>query len=461
MLWTIVKKEFIQQLSTRKLLFSLVTTFILSFFALHISATKYYSTFEVYSNAVMTQQKAAGDIKALDEDDYNSFDMSDMDYSVIRKPTPMSIYCRGMEDNFGSVGRLDPLRMPYTAQPFGQMGTMSGINFEDILKDTFSTIDFTFIVKFFFSLMVIIISFNIVSNEREQGTLKMIHAQNVSRRTLLNGKWLANSLLLGICIFLFILFSMLYVMLSKNIIFNTQDVIRLFLFFLFSFLFALLFFQASLLISCIFRSSQSVLITVFLIWLLSLFILPNIGLLISKRFVEIPPLDYVRTEQHKIYEQMQKEASTGERPRGQNLMYEIQDAVWGAKQHYLNRLKEQRAVYDLLSLISPSQVYSFASEHIMGTSIRDYDMYMNRVRLENENYTKQVKIMSATPPPPNFRALQFGVFLSVAEASAQNNRNPLGRSIYNAMPYFVWFIIINGILYFFTLLYYDRKTNIL
>jgi ABC-type transport system involved in multi-copper enzyme maturation permease subunit len=354
--------------------------------------------------------------------------------------------------------------MPFVAEPFGQMGIMSGVNFEDILKDTFSTIDFTFIVKFFFSLMVIIISFDIVSNEREQGTLKMIHSQNVSRRTLLNGKWLANSLLLGICVFLFLLFSLLYIMLSKNIILETQDVIRLFLFFIFSFLFALLFFQTSLLISCIFRSSPSVLITVFLIWLLSLFILPNIGLLISKGFVEIPPLDYTHNEEQKIFkaysEKGREAAKAGDTDKVADLMYEREDTVWGVKQHYLNRLKNQRAMYELLSLISPSQVYSFASEHIMGTSISDYDMYMNRVRLENENYTKQVRIMRTTPQPER-RSLTFGVFLSITDASAQNNRNQLGKSIYNALLYFVWFIVINGILYFFTLLYYDRKTNIL
>ena len=91
MLWTIFKKEFLQQILTRKLMFSLAITFILSFFALHISATHYYSIFEEYNNAFSKQQNIARNIMALDEEDYSSIDMSDMDYSVLRKPTPMNI----------------------------------------------------------------------------------------------------------------------------------------------------------------------------------------------------------------------------------------------------------------------------------------------------------------------------------------------------------------------------------
>ena len=107
MLRTIIKKELLQQIQTRKFIISAVVSIILMLLCIHVSSEQYLNKLQDYQYAVTTQQHLHNEIRLITEKNRNDIQMENWDNAVFRKPTPLSIFCRGREYNFGEVGRID------------------------------------------------------------------------------------------------------------------------------------------------------------------------------------------------------------------------------------------------------------------------------------------------------------------------------------------------------------------
>ena len=97
-----------------------------------------------------------------------------------------------MEDRFGVVGDLSSSNVPFMAQPIGKTQTNNEFDLDEVLDESFGSIDFAMIINLLFSLVAIFLAFDLVSRERELGTLKLLHVNYVSRSTVISGKWLAG-----------------------------------------------------------------------------------------------------------------------------------------------------------------------------------------------------------------------------------------------------------------------------
>lgn len=127
------------------------------------------------------------------------------------------------------------------------------------------------------ALLAIVLGNTAISKEYKNGTIKLILTRGVFRDSLLNGKLLGNlTLLAGITVITGIItFGSLMAIGGVTLLFN--DVFRLLLFFLMSFLYMGFFTVLSMGIASIFiKGSKALLLTV-IIWLVLSFVFPQIG----------------------------------------------------------------------------------------------------------------------------------------------------------------------------------------
>jgi len=462
MLKTLIQKELLQQLHSHKFVISTVISICLMLLCLHISAENYLKKLAEYDRAVSNQRLLLTQMESATEANVRQFDFRSFHDAIFRKPTPLSIFCQGMENQLGEVGQIDVLRVPFLAQPISKMGYFNQFDLNELLERFFAEIDFVLVVQIILSLMAVFIAFDLVTGEREAGVLKLTLAYNVARLNLITAKWLAGNLILIISVLFGVLVGFIYLQFVQNILFSGAEIIRLAGLFLLSLLYLLFFFQLALFFSCLSRSSQQAIISLIWIWMLLLFIGPDLSIVFGKQIAPIPVLDFLETEERKLEQKFDHlKYQTNDREERDKIREQEKQAEWQLRQHYLNQLKSQKRTVVQISSLSPASAFQFAAEYLAGTSVNDYEHFMERVRLENQNYSEIFKrtIMPKTFEEGRQRFLQLGNLLK--NASSDSNRLSLQKSCVNASPFVFWLVLLNSILFTGTVVYFDRKTIVL
>ena len=458
MLKTLIQKELLQQLHSRKFIISAVISICLMLLCLQISTESYLNKLAEYQNVQNAYKKAIQEVQNLTVETAFSY-RSDFDPNIFRKPTPLCIFSQGKENDLGGMVAVGS-RVPFIAQPIGKTDFFNEFDMAEVLDDAFAKIDFVLAIQFLFSLIAIFVAFDLVTGERETGMLKLVQAQNVSRLKVIAGKWLAGSIVLGCTMLLGLLLGMIYLLLIKGIVFDNIHVVRLILIFTLAVIYVLFFFQFALLSSCILRSSQMTIMVMLFIWTLAIFIMPNFSLLIGKTISPLPPIDDLSMRTRKIAKEadIKKWQTKSSEERDRIRKQEYRD-IWQIQKYHLDQMKQQRQTSMLISLISPAPTFAFATEYLAGTSVADYEVFMERARLESANWFKQQFPKDMTPE--KLLSLRRQYLQTFSQATFDTNRTGLDDALRNAAPFIVWLIILNSVLYFSIVVYYDRRTKIL
>ncbi len=136
-------------------------------------------------------------------------------------------------------------------------------------------------------LLIIFLTFNSFSREREEGTLKLVHGQGLSMRTLLNGKLLGTY---SIVLFLFIpvILISFFLLDRQSIAIDKQVYLKFVLIIIAYALYFFIFTQISVLVSAFSRNSAASLITLLGIWCLSCVIVPKAAADLAEKLYPAP-----------------------------------------------------------------------------------------------------------------------------------------------------------------------------
>ena len=164
----------------------------------------------------------------------------------------------------------------------------------------FGELTIALILKVLLPLLIIFLTFNTFSKEREEGTLKLIHAQGISMRKLLMGKvW--GTYLMVLLIFLPI-FIFAYVFLNQESAIHSSGVTAKF--FLLNLVYAvyfLIFVFLCVLISAFSRSSGFSLLTLLGLWIAACIIMPKATTNLADKLYPTPSqFEFKRTIQEKV-----------------------------------------------------------------------------------------------------------------------------------------------------------------
>jgi len=347
MLGTLIRKEMLLNLLSFKFSIITVLSTILILVSIFIMYRDYGLALENYE--ILASESAA----------------------AVIPPTPLSIFAKGLEENLCRAHVLG----------FGQRISASSKqqSVNDLFK-VFTVPDLLYIIKVILSLCAMLFAFDMVSGEKEAGTLRQSLSGSLGRPILIAGKWIGGFVSFILPFFLAVLLGTIFVTSLPMVQMNTQDWAKLGLFLLSSVIYLAVFFSLGLLISCLtHRSSTSLVLSLF-VWAILVFLIPNLGNILARQFVEVPTVQQLELRRRQIaisaWQEVNRLQLVRERMARLERSRSEQDQV---TEDYRNRFDRLVTLSQSITRVSPTAAFTFLATDLMGTGMLEEGRLKNAV----------------------------------------------------------------------------------
>jgi ABC-type transport system involved in multi-copper enzyme maturation permease subunit len=287
-------------------------------------------------------------INNIEEHSYKTTDPNEI--LIKKQPSVLSIYISGTQE-------LMDRTFIFNRDVYEPMELSAGINL-NIFRQLFPTLDFLYLVKMLFSLLALILSFDLICGEKNEGTLKLILTNTVSKGEIIFGKLIANYILLIFPILIVFILNIVLLGISSKVELKSDDYFRLFIILLFSFIYLGGFLSIGILVSSLSSSSQNSLIVCFIVWIVLLIIIPTTSSLISKNVSEIP--------NERIFEEKKQWLINAE-GTADNAKTNINQLT----NDFRNKLAKHIKLNASLNRTTPSGAYSILTTNVAGYGFED------------------------------------------------------------------------------------------
>lgn len=183
-----------------------------------------------------------------------------------------------------------------------------GVNTDEMIKnynnnplDTlFPPFDFIIVVSILMSLLAILFSYNAISGEAEEGTLRLMLSNRLPRMLLLTGKWIGGMVCIFIPFILSILLISTYINLSSVIQWTGYHWLCFVLLCGASLLFISIFYLIGLTISCTVKNSTLSMLLSLFVWVILILVIPNVSPYVAAQFYKVPSVNKIEKEMARI-----------------------------------------------------------------------------------------------------------------------------------------------------------------
>ncbi|MEE2821721.1 MAG: DUF3526 domain-containing protein [Acidobacteriota bacterium] len=268
-----------------------------------------------------------------------------------------------------------------------------------------SRFDLAFVTVYLFPLLILALTYNLISSEREQGTLAMVLSQPVSLRKFVVGKVGFRALM---ALTLVIGFSILAFLLNGVNLFGMGTTLKLLLWISIVIVYSAFWFGLALAVNTIGRSSATNAIILTSLWLVFVVLVPSVVNLLVKTLHPVPSrVEYIvamrdasmnaRAEEAQLlsifYEDHPELLSEDEQSHTENfdtLQWAAEMKVEESMQPVLNRfnkqLAKQQTQVNRLRFLSPAIVTQEALNEIAGTGPTRFRHFMSIVDAFHEEW---------------------------------------------------------------------------
>jgi len=341
MLKSIIRKEILSNLLSYK--FSIIT--ILSTILILVSILVMYRDYCLaMENYEVLQKESEGAI------------------AVIR-PTSLSIFAKGLEENLcrsyesGFVGRIDISTKQKSVNNLFKL---------------FTAPDLLYIIKVILSLCAMLFAFDIVSGEKETGTLCQSLSNSLKRPILIIGKWIGGFTSFILPFFMAVLLGTIFVTLSPMIDMNLDNFLKLGLFVVNSMIYLAIFFSLGLLVSCVTHQSSSSLVISLFVWAMLVFLIPNLGNILARQLVRIPTVQQLELKREQIQIRTELEVNRLQSwPERKECIKRADSERETLTEDYRNRFNRLVKVSQNITRISPAAAFTFLATDITGTGMAE------------------------------------------------------------------------------------------
>jgi len=406
MLSTLIKKEFLGHLLTFRFAVAMILCEALILASTYILVRDYEVRLKNHDEAAAQHEQGMKYIKVF----------SQVRATVDRRPHPLSILAAGSERDLGSSVFVRHLQVPVSA--YGKGGSSNP------LLSVFSSVDLAMIVRVLLSLLVLLLSYDAISGERERDTLAQTLANSVSRAHVLLGKYLGGMAGVTVALLIALLSAVLVAGLSQSVSFSASEYVRIGGILLASLLYLSALFLVGMLISARAGRSSTSLILLFFLWIVFVVLIPNASAYLSKHIRPVPSDAEVSAETEElergIWEEMGAYKRQHPRPRwwdwrllvdcwrwtggtpyarylgygpreavewylpgtlyAVELQLEYADKIWAVHRRHQNELLAQRGVAQTIARLSPAWLYGNVCSILAGTDVGNYLRFMDATR---------------------------------------------------------------------------------
>jgi len=313
--------------------------------------------------------------------DYELIRPQPNDPIAVLPPNPLSVFAKGLDDAMTRSFEVSIIGIEVRA------GRQSG----NVIFSFFPSPDFVYVVKVVLSLVALLFGFDQISREKEAGTLKLIFANSLSRASVLAGKWLGNFLSLALPFLLVTLLGIALMSLDPALRPSGSVLGRLALLIAMSLVYIALFLSLGMLVSSITRRSASSLVILLFIWSLLVFVLPNLGTLLARQFVDVPSVRALSEKREQIWTRevllrySDKTDNWDARIKAMNAEFDKMEEDYRNKFDRLARLSKN------INRISPAASFVYAATEIAGTGIGEEGLLKNEVTRYKNRFLEDIR----------------------------------------------------------------------
>ena len=256
-------------------------------------------------------------------------------------------------------------------------------------------IDWAFVIGYVLSLIALLFTFDTVSGEREQGTLRLMLANPIPRHTVLIGKFLGAFISVNIPFVLAVLINLLVISTSSTVHLSTYEWGRLGIIIGIAMLYLSLFLALGLLVSARVRQSAVSLVILLLIWVSFVVFMPNTLASIASRFSPARSYDAFqedrRQTRHAILDVYHTQRNATDDPSKRMVIsgeYVTEDATQDGRlrQAYLSERIAQVSQARTITRISPVAIAQHLLEVFAGTGLERHLQFVENVQLYDREY---------------------------------------------------------------------------
>jgi ABC-type transport system involved in multi-copper enzyme maturation permease subunit len=150
------------------------------------------------------------------------------------------------------------------------------------------------------SLLAILFSYDAIAGERQNGTLRLVIANSISRTKVLLGKFIGGTISLIIPFILALLVGVLYISINPAIQWDGSAWAELALLTAASITFITLFYLLGLMVSSFSRHSFTSILNCLFLWILLILVIPNICPYISAQLYRVPSIKEIERKEGEI-----------------------------------------------------------------------------------------------------------------------------------------------------------------
>jgi len=399
MIWKIAKKEFLLNLMTFKFAVGTILCVVLMIVFMPVLVNDYKQRLKDYNANVSATQAELQKAKV-----YHTIFVGWRHY-IYRPPAILSVFSKDIEHNVGDSVRIGVYDVPELSA-----GSKEVNPYVSILP----TLDISLIFKIIISVLALLVACDVISNEREQGTLKLMLSAGVARYQVLLGKLLAGWMTLFIPVTIAFITGLLIWQLSAMIDLTGADWARIGVIYFASLIFISVMYNFGLFASCMTkRSSVSLLLTLFF-WMFFIIVVPNLSSHLATFMRPLETEEATEKRLQEIRERQKKERREVDNQipwRGE--IFDIDDGLgrfyvicdqegiaclqkrhavrevlfikhaeqkWKFQHAYVENLFKQKQLANTLSRISPISLYGAVTSALAGTDASSCQDFVKAAR---------------------------------------------------------------------------------
>lgn len=268
MIRTIATKEFLEKILDFRVIISFVVAIGLTIVSVVVIEADYQVKKAEYDQAVAKAQSELRDVKVF----------SQYQPKVFFTPSPLSIFSKGIDAPAPITETITISWIPY----YEPLATES-----NPLMQIYSTLDLVTVIRILFSLLVVLLTFDSFSGEKEHGTLKQTLSNPVARIKLLFGKFLGTLMIVGLVVILTFIVTLIVLRLSSDISLSAEDYVRVLLIAISAFIYLAIFAALGIFASIMLRHSATSLVLMLLLWFFVCILQPNLNTYIAGKLTQL------------------------------------------------------------------------------------------------------------------------------------------------------------------------------
>jgi ABC-type transport system involved in multi-copper enzyme maturation permease subunit len=427
MIWRIAKKEFLLNLISARFVIALLLCLLLIPVTMIVSVDNYKNQVRAYQVAKEGAEKEQQGWRVY----------SAVKPTIVFSPQPLSVFCQGIGSQMSHSVKIKLGEKPLLGE-----GQTNGR--DNPLLLSFFSIDFVHIMAILISLLALIFSYDLLSGEKENGTLKLMLSNSVGKSIVIAGKIAGVFLTLIPILVLCYLISIVIVLFTPQISFSSPEWFAILVIFITSFLFMAFFVGIGILVSVKSQSSFNGIVISLFLWLWFLFLWPNIATYFAQSNVKIGMLDQLQQSMSQYDQEMYKkrreieqkltglgnwwncnngddglfelsgsafptmDAERSLREQFEPIRIDYADKKWALQKEYLNKLENQEKIARYISFLSPSEIFCHISSLFCCTGSEAHLELLDQTRIYRDvliQYCMENKIFASfkyiTPQPEN------------------------------------------------------------